>query len=499
MPILISGGDLDGDLYFVCWNKDLLPRKPNYPPMDYPSLRKLEKTEPITTRDMTKFVVDYIRSDQLGVIDNAHKVVADIEEDGVQHKDCLYLAELHSLAVDAPKTGKWPSTKGIRRIEKRPDFMMKSDKPSYPSEKVIGKLFRRCRKFKDATSEKYDQNLRLDKSLLLPGNDIFVENAKEVYNWYRDKMEGLMRLYGIETEAEIITGCFMKLRNRLRKEKTEIAELVGEELFAIRSYLRREFFYEFGSDGQWLKSDVLISDEMRLKASAWYRVAYTFAHDHGNGSNPSNEKRLLGFPWFINDIMLAIKTRKDRPSQPQALDVSATVGQSLVRLFHEEKDWLLEEFRARIRAKNVICRHLQAAESTSSMSIVGSTATLLFHKTSDLDLFFLPQDTQARSHHALPEVPPEESNTLVEEGAKVLKSLIPFLKEETSEQQEEEDENVKNLFWKVRLVNKKSFPVSITLLLVSPYPRVYIFTTTCGKYDVGDLTYAVALVNVVHM
>ena len=133
------------------------------------------------------------------------------------------------------------------------------------------------------------------------------------------------------------------------------------------------------------------------------------------------------------------------------------------------------------------------------MSIVGSTATLLFHKTSDLDLFFLPQDTQARSHHALPEVPPEESNTLVEERAKVLKSLIPFLKEETSEQQEEEDENVKNLFWKVRLVNKKSFPVSITLLLVSPYPRVYIFTTTCGKYDVGDLTYAVALVYVVHM
>ena len=79
-----------------------------------------------------------------------------------------------------------------------------------------------------------------------------------------------MRLYGIETEAEIITGCFMKLRNRLRKEKTEISELIGEELFAIRLYLRREFFREFGSDGQWLKDEVLISDEMRLKASAWY-------------------------------------------------------------------------------------------------------------------------------------------------------------------------------------------------------------------------------------
>ena len=263
--------------------------------MDYPSLPKLEQTEPITTRDMTKFVVDYIRSDQLGVIDNAHKALADIEKDGVQSRKCLCLAELHSLAVDAPKTGKWPSTQGIK-IEMFPDFMMKSDKPSYPSEKVIGKLFRRCRKFKDATSEKYDQKLRLDKSFLLPGNDGFVKNAKEDYHWYRDKMESLMRLYGIETEAEIITGCFMKLRNRLRKEKTEISELIGEELFAIRLYLRREFFREFGSDGQWLKDEVLISDEMRLKASAWYRVAYTFADDHENDSDPSHEKRLFGFP-----------------------------------------------------------------------------------------------------------------------------------------------------------------------------------------------------------
>ncbi|XP_022778050.1 uncharacterized protein LOC111319571, partial [Stylophora pistillata] len=174
-PNEMAGGDLDGDLYFVCWNKDLLPRKPNYPPMDYPSLPKLEQTEPIATRDMTKFVVDYIRSDQLGVIDNAHKALADIEKDGVRSKKCLFLAKLHSLAVDAPKTGKWPDTTGIGIIEKLPDFMMKSHKPSYPSEKVLGKLYRRCRKFKDTTSEKYDQKVRLDESFLLPGNDRFVE------------------------------------------------------------------------------------------------------------------------------------------------------------------------------------------------------------------------------------------------------------------------------------------------------------------------------------
>ena len=80
-----------------------------------------------------------------------------------------------------------------------------------------------------------------------------------------------------------------------------------------------------------------------------------------------------------------------------------------------------------------------------------------------------------------------------------MESLIPILKEETSKQQEKKDENVKNLFWKVRLVNEKYFPVSITVVLVISYLGVFIFTMNCGKYDVGDLTYAVALAYVLHI
>ncbi|KAM7444491.1 hypothetical protein ABFA07_006888 [Porites harrisoni] len=230
----MAGGDLDGDLYFVCWNKDLLPRKPNFPPMDYQALEKQEQTQPITAADMTKFVVDYIRCDQLGVIDNAHKALADQENDGVESKVCLHLAEIHSLAVDAPKTGKWPKMQGIGKIKACPDFMMKRDKPSYPSDKVLGKLYRRCRKFQDAASEKFDQKMRIDKSLLLQGYDRYIEEARESYQQYRDKMHALMSLYGIESEAEVLTGCFLKLRNRLSKEKTEIAEIVGCILFEMR-------------------------------------------------------------------------------------------------------------------------------------------------------------------------------------------------------------------------------------------------------------------------
>ena len=434
--------------------------------MDYPTPKKKEQTRPITAADMTKFVVDYIRSDQLGVIDNAHKALADVEKGGVESKICLHLAELHSLAVDAPKTGKWPKMPQMKPLEEFPDFMMKSDRVRYPSDKLLGKLYRRCRKFKDMASEKHNQKMRVDESFLLPGHDQYIEEAREVYQRYREKMEALMSVYGIETEAEAFTGCFIKLRNRLRKEKTEIAEIVGELVFAIRSEFRREFFRQFGIDGQWLLESVHISNEMHLKASAWYKVAYTHAQEHVDDSDPVHGKRLLAFPWFINDVMLAIKEHKQAPGSTQALDFSTTVGQSLARLFNDEKTWLSEELKTRVRIKNSICSHLKSSQPNHSISMIGSCATLLFHQKSDLDLCILPKGIHAGRSRGVPVALPEESNTTIEDQTKTLKALIPHLKEEERAEEEEEPEGriENNLFYKVRLVNKKQFPVSTNFL-----------------------------------
>ena len=479
----IIGGDLDGDLYFVCWNESLLPRKPNYRPMDYQALEKLEQNEPITAADMTRFVVDYIRSDQLGVIDNAHKALADVEKGGVESEICLHLAELHSLAVDAPKTGKWPQMPNMRPLKKYPDFMIKSDKASYPSDNLLGKLYRRCRKFKDTASEKHSQKMRVDSSFLLSGHAKYIDKAREVYEQYRTEMEALMRLYGIETEAEVFTGCFLKLRNRLRKEKTEIAEIVGERLFAMRSGFRREFFREFNHDGQSLVDSAEISNEMLLKASAWYQVAYTHAHEHEDESDPVHGKRCLGLPWFINDIMLAIKQRKEPPCSisAQALDVSTMVGQSLTKMFIEEKSWLLEDLKTRVNIKNKISMHLRSIKPNHSLTMIGSSATLLFHQKSDLDLCLLPQGHRTSSR-GVPAVQLKEKSISIEDQTKNLQALIPHLKEDSpSEEQEQEAKKATNLFRKVRLVNKKHFPVSLGFLkLIQPKTCVQSKYSVCS-------------------
>ena len=498
MLIPILGGDLDGDLYFVCWNKDLLPRKPNFPPMDYQALEKQEQTEPITAAHMTKFMVDYIRCDQLGVIDNAHKALADQENDGVESKFCLYLAEIHSLAVDAPKTGKWPKMPSIGKTKACPDFMMKRDKPSYPSDKVLGKLYRRCRKFQDAASEKFNQKVRIDKFLLLQGYDRYIEEARESYQQYRDKIQSLMSLYGIESEAEVFTGCFLKLRNRLSKEKTEIAEIVSCILFEMRSEFRNQFFHDFNVNGQHLLDNEDITDEMLLKASAWYNVAYTHAHDQANESEPGPQKRLLGFPWFVNDVILAIKNLKQPHLFSQSLDVNTTVGESVARLFNEEKTWILEQLLERVRTKKSIARQLKGIIPQHSMIMTGSSATLLFHENSDLDICVLPQSTQKlhgvpvntqEMYHNTPFLsgfleecnssqrsfdptdsveklarPSKVNDIPVEDQVKSLERLIPHLKE--TQVQKDEEGDPKNLFHKVGLVGKKTFPVRMLFLLL---------------------------------
>jgi len=186
---LLLGGDLDGDLYFVCWIKDLLPRRSLFPPMNYEPPPKKEVYEPITVSHMTAFVAEYIRFDQLGVIDNAHKAQADCLEGGVETTLCLQLAELHSLAVDAPKTGKWPEMPKEAKVAVFPDFMMKSDKPSYPSEKVLGKLYRECRSFKDSIARDIPlQKPHITPGLLVPNFQKYTEEAREVYEEYASQV-----------------------------------------------------------------------------------------------------------------------------------------------------------------------------------------------------------------------------------------------------------------------------------------------------------------------
>ncbi len=67
-PDEMSGGDLDGDIYTVFYDEDLLPSK-SYAAMSVSSTRekpKITNTELVKTIEIANFFVDYIQNDNLG-------------------------------------------------------------------------------------------------------------------------------------------------------------------------------------------------------------------------------------------------------------------------------------------------------------------------------------------------------------------------------------------------------------------------------------------------
>ncbi len=105
LPSMLSGGDLDGDIYSVFLDPELRPRR-IYEPANYPRQKPVELSGPVKKKDMINFFVNFMETDQLGRICNVHKMLADQSDQGVTDPYCIKLAEMASTAVDYSKTGK---------------------------------------------------------------------------------------------------------------------------------------------------------------------------------------------------------------------------------------------------------------------------------------------------------------------------------------------------------------------------------------------------------
>lgn len=104
LPSQLSGGDLDGDLYNVIWDRNAGPKR-TYKAADYLRQEAIDIGRSVQRDDMTTFFVQFMATDQLGRIATLHKVLADQRDQGTVDADCLKLANMHSTAVDFSKTG----------------------------------------------------------------------------------------------------------------------------------------------------------------------------------------------------------------------------------------------------------------------------------------------------------------------------------------------------------------------------------------------------------
>jgi hypothetical protein len=126
LPSQLSGGDLDGDIYNVIYDKTLRPAI-TYVAAEYPRLSPVELDSAVTAKDMSEFFVNFMETDQLGMLCNVHMQLADQKPLGTVESECLQIAGMASTAVDFSKTGIAVDMKQLPKYDRfRPDFMAPS-------------------------------------------------------------------------------------------------------------------------------------------------------------------------------------------------------------------------------------------------------------------------------------------------------------------------------------------------------------------------------------
>ena len=299
-PNECSGSDLDGDYYFVFYDKDLIPKESNLmEPMNYIfDFKSLEKKK-ITINDVIDYFAEYINLNNLGIIGDAHLALADQDHLGAKGRIPMKLAELFSQAVDAPKTGLKIELNDEEQAKKYPHYMGKKKNKSYISSNILGII--------------YDN---INESIALMANDkeligIFYDEDLDIKGWkdyallalvyYRDyyrEMVNLLIKNEIKGESILLTGnnidnedsiytkkkhnydlrekitedmrCFFEHYNFCFKNAINIFFTIKNNISPLLSELNKETFYK---------------NHLNIFASACYMITYNFIDDVLNKDN----------------------------------------------------------------------------------------------------------------------------------------------------------------------------------------------------------------------
>lgn len=292
----MSGSDLDGDEFALCWDRRLFLNEwnncksissgnfqsaingrvltatrtnltdlnnANHPPMAFDTQQKATNVPIVLDEHLVSHFINFGASDSLGRIsmlwlDHAsRKKAADCEE-------CIKLAELHSVAVDYPKSGVSaviPKTLLIYSSDSRPHWRERKNCEAYHCNSSIGKLYDAIvsrvdsKLFKDSpavASRSFNKRGQLlcfmkhTKKDSRGGHNLYRTDIAEVLGLfplkedcvlesellsfafeqryhYEDSLITLMNKYKIHSEGELITGCIIKFHKLNKRRQYDVA------------------------------------------------------------------------------------------------------------------------------------------------------------------------------------------------------------------------------------------------------------------------------------
>ncbi|PTB70536.1 RdRP-domain-containing protein [Trichoderma citrinoviride] len=356
VPNMLSGGDLDGDDFFVIWEPTLLPELWNHPAMSYSSPTPETLDREVNVDDLRDFFVKYMKNDVLPLIATAHLAFAD--SDGPLSKICLHLAELHSQAVDYPKTGQpaeWNPTK--HNPPKWPHFMEK--KNSYPSPKVLGDIYDRVKK--QSIQFQPDWETAFDRRILnrFELDNAMLKDARRLKSQYDGTVRRILVHHNLDTEFELYTSWAMSKPPIGSEYKRQ--EDLGKEFDAVKQRFRDACIEAAGGHDE-AKIDRFVAAMYKVTEQE-VKIAL-FEHHRGPTNEagvikPARELQaksmpLISFPWIFPWVMIRVAT--DGKCKPKDSVLAAAHRRvpvavpSFVPLIQQEDDQASKDVKPKERA-----------------------------------------------------------------------------------------------------------------------------------------------------
>ena len=382
-----------GDEYVVIWHEDLIPKTPNEKPYDYDGQGETEKlNRPITRDDINDIVMKVSEQDCLGTLSNLH--LAYVDKFGIKSDVCKDLAGYISEEVDAAKTGKHPlSNEEIVKYRdeldgKWPDFMKGRGKNGfYPSERVLGKLYRSARRaltgwsraitnhgnprhihlalaltnstnVNDQEPEEvlsklnvlYYYNQPLDPDISHPDALKYLPDIKPLYRLYRSELLEIINLYRFQDEIDLLCRSESMDASAGGSKKGDFEDSAAIEIKNLTKRITDEFYYEFDQrsrrdrcckfievpyrDGfRKRRLDCQRCSEDKLAKAA---CAYIYTYKQSNKLPLKSNSRILSFPWLFADHLLWLRYRNNRLNIDNRTDT--IVGRAFS--FYLSKDFL---------------------------------------------------------------------------------------------------------------------------------------------------------------
>ncbi|USP82601.1 uncharacterized protein yc1106_09875 [Curvularia clavata] len=324
---MCSGGDLDGDDYMVLWDKDLIPDIINAPPMDYTPEKPLETEKPITAKEISQFFVNYMKNDALGPIAHSHLAQADFRDNGVGDPVCLELAELHSRAVDFPKSGIPAEMRRELRPKRWPHFMEKkylAPHQIYHSKNILGRLYDEVQlvDFRPQWDNPFDERILnafdLEQDVL--------DKAANLKLSYDEALRRLMAKHGIQTEFEA-WSVFVLVHNR-ESGDYKFAEEFGKTVGALKHQYRDECRKAAGmnDNADWARLGPFVAamytvtaHEMESALDECSKVKIVGGREEPCRIKDPKHMPLISFPWLFPSELGKIVTGDSTSHRPNGV------------------------------------------------------------------------------------------------------------------------------------------------------------------------------------